>query len=108
QRTPSPPVVGLLSLPFGFLSYQAAAVVWLIFELACLLGSVLLLSRWWGKPIKAGTTAALFGVALGWAPIVEELWLGQLSSCLLLLLLGAWHTLRDERTLKGGAMLGGL
>jgi len=106
--TPHPPVVGLLSLPFGFLSYKAAAVIWLIFELACLSASVLLLLRWWGKPIKAGTAAALFGVALGWAPVVEELWLGQLSSCLLLLLLGAWFALRAEKNLVAGAMLGGL
>src|SRR5262249_20722017 len=106
--TPHPPVVGLLSLPFGLLSYQAAAVVWLIFELVCLSGSVLLLLRWWGKPINAGRAATLFGIALGWMPIVEELWLGQLSSCLLLLLLGAWFALRVEKDFLGGAMLGGL
>ena len=106
--TSHPPFLGLLGLPFGLFSYEKAAIVWLIFELICLLISLLLLLRWWGKPIKAGTVAALFGVALGWAPIVEELWLGQISSCLLLLLIGAWFALRAEKNFLGGAMLGGL
>jgi hypothetical protein len=106
--TPHPPLAGLLSLPFGLLSYESAAIAWLFFELACLLASVLLLLRWWGKPIEAKRVIVLFAFALGWGPIIEDLWLGQFGACLLLMLLIAWLTLRAEKNVLGGAMLGGL
>ena len=106
--TPHPPGVGLLSLPFGLLNYETAVVIWLFFELACLAASVLLLLRWWGKPVKAGAAIVLFGFALGWAPIAQDLWYGQLNLCLLTLLLSAWLALRAEKNALGGAMLGGL
>jgi hypothetical protein len=106
--TPHPPVVGLLGLPFGYLSYEQAAVVWLVFELMCLLAVILLMLRWWGKPIKAATATVLFVFALGWVPIVEDLWFGQLTICLLLLLAGAWLALREGKGLLGGALLGGM
>lgn len=106
--TPHPPIVGLLSLPFGLLSYEKAAVAWLFFELGCLLASVLLLLRWWGVTLNMGRELVLFGFALVWGPVLEELWCGQLGSCLLLLLLIAWLSLRAEKEALGGAMLGGL
>jgi hypothetical protein len=106
--TPHSPVVGLLSLPLGFLSYEKAAIVWLVFELACLLIAICLVLRWWGKPFKAATAVALLGIALGWMPVIEDLWLGQLGACLLPLLLGAWLALRAERNVLGGALLGGV
>lgn len=104
--TPHPPLVGLLSLPFGLLSYEKAAIAWLFFELACLLASLLLLLRWWGGTINASRVALLFVFALGWGPVMEELWVGQLGSCLLLLLIIAWLSLRGGKETLGGTMLG--
>jgi len=106
--TPHPPFVGLLGLPFGYLSYEKASIAWLIFELICLLAVILLILRWWGKPAKAATMAILLLIALGWIPVIEDLWFGQLTICLLLLLVGAWLSLREEKNLLGGALLGGL
>lgn len=106
--TPHPPVVGFLGLPFTFLSYEQASLAWLCFELVCLLLSLVLLFRWWEKPIKARWLALSFILALGWIPIIEDLWYGQLTSSLLLLLLGAWLALRVEKDALGGALLGGL
>jgi hypothetical protein len=108
HSTPHPPIVGLLSAPFGLFSYRDAAVVWLFFEIACLLATISLFQRWWGQARNNATLLLLFGCALGWGPVVEELWLGQLSSCLLLLFLGAWLALREEKSVMGGALIGGI
>lgn len=106
--TPHPPVVGALFWVFGFLSYETAAVAWLVIELTCLLAAILLALRWWGTPIRIAPVAVLFVIALGWMPVIEDLYLGQFTICLLLLLIGAWIALREERNLFGGALLGGL
>src|SRR5262245_26055508 len=104
--TPHPPIVGLLSVPLGFLSYKNAALIWLIFELTCLFASLLLFLRWWKAPLKPARIAILLGFTLGWGPVVESLYIGQLNSCLLLLLLSAWLALRAEKESLGGALLG--
>jgi Glycosyltransferase family 87 len=104
--TPHPPIVGLLSLPLGGFDYRSAALLWLAVELLCLLGAIGLFLRWWGAPVSAATVLFLFGFALGWGPVIEELWLGQLSSCLLLLLLGSWLLIREGGDIRGGVLLG--
>ena len=99
--TPHPPTVGLLALPLGLLSYSAAAQVWLAVELACLLGSVRLLTheRW--------ARTLLFSVALvGWAPVTLELGLGQLTAPLLLGLAAVQVALSARRPQVGGGLLG--
>lgn len=106
--TPHPPFVGILGLPLGFLSYEKVALIWLFFELACLLATLLLLLRWWGASLNPINVAVLFGLVLLWPPVSEELWQGQFMSCLLLLLVGAWLALRSEKQLLGGVLLGGL
>lgn len=105
--TPHPPIVGVLSLPLALMSYEKAAVVWLFFELACLTVSVWLLMRWWGKPIKPAMVAVAVWVAIGWVPIIEDLWVGQFTLFILVLILGAWLSLREGNDVWGGAMLGG-
>lgn len=106
--TPHPPLVGLFSVPLGFLSYETAATIWLLLELLCLTAALAYFVRWWGAPLKASTLACLLLVALGWLPVIEDLWFGQFGACLLLLLLGAWHALRNDKQIWGGVMLGGL
>src|SRR5262245_10478770 len=88
--TPHPPIVGMLSIPLGFLSYKNASLIWLIFEMACLFASLIMFLRWWEAPLKPTRIAILFGFTLGWSPVVASLWVGQLNCCLLLLLLSAW------------------
>src|SRR5262249_2347242 len=104
--TPHPPIVGALSLPLGFLTYENAAIVWLIFEVACLFSSLLLFLRWWEASLKPARIAILFGFAVGWSPVVASLWVGQLNCCLLLLLLSAWLALRAGKDALGGGLLG--
>jgi len=106
--TPHPPLVGILSLPLGFLSYEKVALIWLMFELVCLLATLLLFLRWWGASLNPIKVAVLFGLGLLWTPVNEELWQGQFMSFLLLLLVGAWLALRAGKQVLGGVLLGGL
>jgi hypothetical protein len=106
--TPHPPVFGLFAVPFALLSYEKAAVLWLFFELGCLLASVALLHRWWRGAARPGWIAVWFAFALGWTPVAQDLWFSQLSCFLLLLMIGAWLSLREGRDAMGGTLLGGL
>jgi hypothetical protein len=104
--TPHTPFSGLLVSPLGFLSYEAAAVAWLLFELACFLATVVVLLRWWGGGFGAGAVVVAFFLLLGWPPVMQDLWYGQYSSSLLLLLTLAWLALREGKDATGGAILG--
>ena len=104
--TPHPPLVGLLGVPFALLEYRAATVVWLGIELLCVGVSIALLARWWGRPLGVRGTALILLGLLGWVPLVEGLWFGQLTTLLFLLLLLAWGALRREADGLGGALLG--
>ena len=106
HANPHPPIVALLSLPLGLLSYRSAALTWLAFELACLAGSVTFLLQWWGARITLRCVSLMLAAALGWMPVVEELWLGQFSALLLVLLLAAWEALRRGEDWKAGAFTG--
>ncbi len=106
HATPHPIPVGWLCLPFSLLGYERGAVAWLIFELACLFGIVVLLLRWLGKPPTVGLAVMVALAALGWVPVTQDLWYGQLSLFLLFLLLLAWTTLREGRPVAGGLLLG--
>lgn len=105
---PSPHTIaiGWLCAPFTLLPYESAARAWLIFELGCLLGSILLLERAlglnWGWRARLGVLV----LALGWAPVMQDLWFGQFSLVLLVLLLGAWLALRQGQDWRGGVWLG--
>ena len=45
-------------------------------------------------------------LALGWMPVVEDLWYGQFSLFLLVLWLCSWRALRQGHDAQGGAILG--
>ncbi|MFN0085440.1 MAG: glycosyltransferase family 87 protein [Blastocatellia bacterium] len=106
--TPHPPLVGLLGIPLGLLSYERAAIVWFGLELAFVGISIALLARWWGGRLGMGSFALLFLIAMGWVPLVEDLWLGQLTTLLFMLLLLSWQALREGREGLGGALLGAI
>jgi hypothetical protein len=103
-----PPLVGLLCLPLGLLSYWEAALVWLVFQLVCLWAAFLLICRWSGRQIKPVTLLMPLVAVLVCGPFVDELWFGQLNACMLLLLVGSWLTLRTGKEALGGALLGGV
>lgn len=104
--TPHPIPVGWLCLPFSLLSYERSAVVWLLFELVCLVGIASLILRRAAKPTAIGLVAFVAFAALGWVPVTQDLWYGQLSLFLLFLLMLVWTALREGHPVWGGVMLG--
>lgn len=104
--TPHPFAIGWLCLPLAWLSYEAAARAWLVFELCCLGASVALFFRALEVKFQWRQWALACFLALGWVPILDDLWLGQFSLCLLTLFMGAWVLLRENKDWQGGLLLG--
>jgi Glycosyltransferase family 87 len=72
------------------------------------LASICLIFHWWGIQLKTGIVLITFSSVLGWTPVIQDLWYGQLNTYLLLLLLCARFALRDGKYIVGGAILGGM
>jgi hypothetical protein len=106
HSTPHPFAVGWLCLPWAWLDYETAARLWLVFELGCLVAVVALFFRAFGRGLQLRWWLLATLLLLGWVPVIEDLWLGQFSLCLALLLTGAWLALRDGRDGRGGVLLG--
>jgi hypothetical protein len=104
--TPHPPPVILLSLPLALFTYETAALLWLLFEILCLSGSVYLLLSWWGNQPPIGVAALVTIFLIGWGPVTDGLIMGQLMSLLLLLLCLTWTLWRAGRWQLGALLLG--
>src|SRR5207249_1240667 len=87
---------------------EHAAVVWLLFELACLGMSAVLFLRILRVPAGGWRTLLITFLLIGWWPVANELRWGQLTLCLVAMFLGAWLALRRGRDIAGGILLGGL
>jgi hypothetical protein len=106
--TPHPFAVGWLCLPLTLLRYDQAAIVWLLFQLGCLVVSTVLLSRILGLAWGRRHIAYSFFFLLGWWPLIMDLWFANLNVCLLMLFLMAWQALRQGKDGLGGVLLGSL
>lgn len=106
HATPHPPPVAVLSVPLALFTYEHAAMVWFLLEIAFTFVSIYLLLRCLDEPPPLGRTIVLTLFALGWAPFREGLWLGQLNTLSLLLLVCAWLALRSNHAILGGSALG--
>jgi hypothetical protein len=106
HTTPHPPPVAIFSLPLGLLTYEQAAVLWFLFETACILAAIYLLLRQLGKQPTLAFTVLITLFALSWRQFMVELVLGQLTSLLLVLLIGVWQALRSHKETLGGVLLG--
>lgn len=103
-----PPLAGLLTLPLGLLSYEQASLVWFAFELVCMLIALILIFSGFGKPIKPLVVFVFLFIAVGFGPVEDELWYGQLNALMLLLMVGSWLALRAGKESMGGVLLGGV
>lgn len=103
--TPHPPTIGLLMLPVAAVDYADAAQIWFGIQVLCLVLGVFLLLRSadlaWPR-----MTPLIVVLALGWAPAVEDLALGQLTLPLLVFLSGALLAFKSRRHGLAGALLG--
>jgi len=104
--TPHPFAIGWLCLPLAWLRYEHAAIVWLIFELCCLAAAVALFFHLLRLKFDWRYWLLATFLALGWVPVLDDLWLGQFSLFLLVLFLCVWLRLREGREVLGGMLLG--
>jgi hypothetical protein len=93
-------------VPFALLPYGWAAGAWFLFELFCVFVACRVLVKWWSGAANI-TLAVLLTLALFiWEPVFDEMIFGQLNTLLLVLLLGAWLKLRQDKAVAGGILLG--
>jgi hypothetical protein len=106
--TPHPPPVSLFSIPLAMLTYQQAAAIWLLVELACLAWVAYRLSEWSGKTSRTRWFQPLiiFFLLLILQPVWEELIYGQLMIVMLVLFVETWVSIRNNRPIRAGIFLG--
>ena len=79
---------GYLLWPFTTLTYETAAIVWLLLEVVCLATAVWLLLGLVRRQTPLLAAVVITGALLAWYPVNVDLALGQLGAVLLLLLTG--------------------
>lgn len=101
-----PPTAVLLGLPLARLDYPTAVLVWNLFSLLALAGSIWLVIRQLDlRPSPWTVLPAVVFSMLCW-PLRSHLAQGQLVTVLLLLVSGAWAANRSGREILAGALLG--
>jgi hypothetical protein len=93
-------------LLLGLISYEQAAVVWVLFEMICVVAAVYVLLRWLDKRPGPVLTLFITLLVLAWSPFWEEIVIGQLMTLLFILLIAAWLALRAGNDAMGGFLLG--
>lgn len=106
--TPHPPFVAFLFLPLGFVSFKAAAYIWLLFELIMLWGLIDLTIKEAAPGASRLVKICAYFAALLWVPTIKDLWFGQYSILLSYLTFRMWLLLRDEKFTGAGAILGAM
>jgi len=104
--SPHPPPVIIVGIPFTYFDLSRAALLWLLFELACLAVSSVLMVKAAAGRVNGVAASMLFLVCVAWDPFDREMFWGQLMILTLTLISGAWVALRSERDVPGGLLLG--
>jgi len=104
--TPHPPSAATLFVPLALLPYRSATAAWLVANLGFLVYGLRTLARSLGWRPRAGALALLTSAALLWPPVLSDLLHGQLTTALLVCIVGSWSALRAERATLAGLWLG--
>lgn len=103
----NPPFFTILLLPTAWLSYSSALMSWFVFSVVTMIAGILLVLKLspmlWHN--KAQRLWALTGLVL-YFPNYLNLYIGQLSSLLLLLTILSLHACRDNKHRIAGILLG--
>jgi hypothetical protein len=101
-----PPIVAVIGLPLSYLPYFWSVIIWMVFELGCLVAAVILIVRHFGG--RAAATPVLVTVCafVAWQPIFIDLYHGQVMIPILLLLTLVWFALKAQKDIKAGILLG--
>jgi hypothetical protein len=98
-----PPFEALLFLPFAYLSYWTAFLVWGVINIAVLAAVLALLGPWF-QPFDTGSRLVLVGVLV--VPLVSAVGKGQDSSLLVLAYVLTFLNMRKQRNFLAGCALG--
>lgn len=104
--SPHPPPVILLFLMFSNLKYEHVALIWLLIELIILVYLAIYISRKIFSRINVLPLVFIIIFLLGWPPITEDLYVGQLSLLLSLLIIGFWESSIKNHDWIAGSFLG--
>lgn len=102
-----PPPFLLVMAPLAALPVRAARLTWLALELVVMGGAMLLLRRLLGVAGDPKTATLLIAVALAtFAPLYDNLLMGQVNFLVMVLLLAGLGRLLCGRDVSGGAFIG--
>src|SRR5262249_11951472 len=101
-----PPTAVLLALPFGWIDYRTAHLVWNILCVALLIVSIQLMIRQLSIRFHALDLLWLVPLLLLCTPFLLHLYLGQLNLLLLALIVATWSAERSDRPILAGFFLG--
>ena len=104
--SPYPPVVALVGMPFSYLPYYWAVLIWEFLEFTWLALSIALIIKHFGG--RRAPTAVIFAALLFicWRPVYVDIYLGQMMGLITFLLTLAWLNLEARREVIGGLLLG--
>lgn len=104
--TPHPPSAGMFAIALTALRYESAAAVWLYLQLVWLFAAVFGLARTARIQLSVLECAGLTAALVAWDPIMANLYLGQLTTVVLLTIVLARHALLRGRPALAGVCLG--
>jgi uncharacterized membrane protein YhaH (DUF805 family) len=99
-----PPFKIITTVPFTYIPFRAAGVIWELISALCIVLAVALFGRTLGWSKRIAVTAGIAACALPVAQI--DLSAGQLGGPILLVLVLMWRTVRRGSEVRAGAWLG--
>src|SRR5262249_12093262 len=101
-----PPTSVFLAVPFAWMDYQTAFLVWNLVSLLLFAGTVALVVRQLGLSVTLPAAAVAFVLLVQCSPLRAQLMQGHLNPVLLALITGAWAAERSNRPGWAGVLLG--
>jgi alpha-1,2-mannosyltransferase len=101
-----PPEVLLLFLPFTFLNFQTAEIIWIILSLVMFFCSLFLLSKVFEEKLFSKLNLILMALSFVSFPVKFTLGMGQINMMILLLLTLCLYFLKHEKEFLSGIFLG--
>lgn len=101
-----PPPSVLITLPFAWLDYPEAFLLWNLLSLAALAATFWLMARQFAIRISAWSLLSIIALLLVWYPFRQQMTQGQINLVLLLMLTVIWAAHRSAWFWTAGAVLG--
>lgn len=101
-----PPFTALLFVPFTFLNYTTAALLWSLISCALYAWIGVVLVRDMRLRVPRHTIPVLVGLALCWFPFQTHIAFGQFSLLIAACVVGCWRLLRQRHDAAAGILLG--